>query len=147
MPRITEGELTKLVKRLKYGVPNAFGKGAFKANNNSSGAEHNLESITESSFQGEKGLQINYTGKVLVSIVFYRYRLADYDRAISEKALLDCAIYSGLIRDDSLSEIRFGSCCQKKVGSKAEERTEITLEYPEVDFDNLWVRTGRTDGR
>lgn len=83
-------------------------------------------------------LQINYSGKVRVRVTFYRRRLADYSRAISEKALVDCLQYAGLVGGDSEEEIWLEDGGQKKVESNEEERTEIELFYPEVDLDNLW---------
>jgi hypothetical protein len=106
-----------------------------------------MEPAAEFGVEGKKSLQVNYTGKVRVSLKFYRYRLADYSRAISEKALIDCLQYAGLIRGDSEKEIWLEDLGQEKVDQKSLERTELTLEYQDVDFDNLWVATGRTDGR
>jgi hypothetical protein len=75
------------------------------------------------------------------------HRLADHHRSISEKALIDALQYCGAIGGDSEREIRLFVEDQVKVGSKAEERTEVVIEYPEVDFDNLWIPRKRTDGR
>jgi hypothetical protein len=145
--RFTSREFTKLVSRSGYGVKSSIGKGSAGRKDSSAGAEHDLERSPESSFQGEKSLQISYTGKVVVSIKFYRHRLADYSRAISEKALIDALQYAGAIRGDSEKEIRLIDLGQEKVEDKSQERTELTLEYSDVDFDNLFVATGRTDGR
>jgi hypothetical protein len=84
--------------------------------------------------------QIGCEKIVTVRLKFYRFRKADYSRAISEKSLVDGLVYAGLIRDDSEDEILLIDEGQVKVDSREEERTEITLEYPEVDYDNLWVQ-------
>lgn len=148
MPRrTTSSELEQLIAKRKYGIDPAFKSGAVKSAFGRSRPIDDVESAPESGVEGPKSLQVSYTGKVRVSIKFYRHRLADYSRAISEKALIDCLQYAGLIHGDSEKEIWLIDEGQEKVGSKAEERTEITLEYDDVDYGELWAATGRTDGR
>jgi hypothetical protein len=106
-----------------------------------------LERDSGDELEGPEKLQVGCSGKVRVRIKFYRHRLADYSRAISEKALVDCLQYAGLISGDSEKEIWLIDDGQIKVGSKAEERVELTLEYPEVDYDNLWVAAKQNKGR
>lgn len=147
MPRTTTKELERIVKRIGIGISTKIGKGVSTGKDSGAGAIDDVERTAEQGVEGKKSLQVNYTGKVRVSIKFYRHRLADYSRAISEKALIDCLQYSGLIRGDSEKEIWLIDEGQCKVEEKSLEKTEITLEYGDVDFDNLWVATGRTDGR
>ncbi len=97
--------------------------------------------------EGPEKLQIGCTGKVRVRIKFYRHRLADYSRAISEKAIIDALCFAGCLCGDSEKEIFLQDEGQEKVATKEEERTEIILEYPEVDFDNIFVPAKRKDGR
>lgn len=146
MHRTTFSELERLVKRQGIGITSKLpGSIGLKAGN--SGAKHDLEYDSSVELEGAEKVQVRYAGKVLVRIRFYRHRLADYSRAISEKALLDCAVYAGLIKSDSESQIRLVDEGQFKVDSKAEERTELTFEYEEVDFNNLWDKNERKDGR
>ncbi len=152
--QMNEKDLQKIVKRKGYGVAasGAGIKGTLRAwaslsKDSGSGEEHDLEPDSRHEQMGAKKLQISYTGEVQVRITFYRRRLADYSRAISEKALVDCLRHVGFIRDDKEGEIRLEDGGQHKVGSDEEERTEIELSYPEVDFDNLWVTDKRIDGR
>jgi hypothetical protein len=143
----TESDLKRTIRKAKYGITSSIGKGSLGSKNSGARKEHDLERAAEPELEGEKSLQINYTGKVRVGIKFYRHRLADYSRAISEKALIDAIQYSGAIRGDSEAEIWLEDKGQEKVATKEEERTEITLEYSDVNFDELFVATGRTDGR
>ena len=107
----------------------------------------NLESASSDESLHAKKLQVNYSGKVRVRFTFYRRRLADYSRAISEKALVDCLQYAGLIEGDSEKEIWLEDGGQKKVESDEEERTEIELIYEEVDFDNFWIQAKSNKAR
>jgi hypothetical protein len=144
--RTTSSELEQLVKRRKLGISvKLSGSIGRKASN--SWAIDDVERAAQHAFQGEKGVQINYSGTPSIRITFHRHRLADHHRSISEKALIDALQYCGAIGGDSEREIRLFVEDQVKVGSKAEERTEVVIEYPEVDFDNLWIPRKRTDGR
>jgi len=145
--RITEGELAKIIAKQGYGIKSSFGKKSIDSKISDTRSERNLESDSEYALEGQKSLQINYTGIPVVRIAFYRYRLADHHRSISEKALVDALQYCGAIGGDSEKEIRLIVEDQIKVDKKSDERTEIIIEYPEVDFDNLFVANGRTDGR
>jgi hypothetical protein len=124
--RTTSSELEQLVKRRKLGISvKLSGSIGRKASN--SWAIDDVERAAQHAF--------------------HRHRLADHHRSISEKALIDALQYCGAIGGDSEREIRLFVEDQVKVGSKAEERTEVVIEYPEVDFDNLWIPRKRTDGR
>jgi hypothetical protein len=146
---MNESDLNKIIKKPNYGISAAFSKpsiksgirpGASSSKDCDSWSLHDLESNTRDESLRAKKLQIGYSGKVRVVIRFYRRRLADYSRAISEKALIDCLQYAGLIQGDSETEIWLEDGGQEKVGSNEEERTEIELYYPEVDLDNSWVQ-------
>lgn len=145
--RFTESDLKRTIRKAKFGIASSIGKGSNGIKTGCTGTVHDVEPAASDELEGPKGLQVNYTGKVRVRIKFYRHRLADYSRAISEKALIDCLQYAGLIRGDSEKEIWLEDEGQVKVDNKADERTEITLEYLDVDFDNFWVENERTDGR
>ena len=154
--RATKDDLKKLASR-GYGVPKDWGCkpafshhgnpdtaseiGAWKARveDSNSGLKQDMEQPVSHESLLSQWLQIGTTKKVCVRLRFYRRRLADYSRAISEKADIDCCTQSGLIEDDSEDEILLIDEGQFKVGSKEEERVEITLEYEDVDLDNLWV--------
>src|SRR5688572_20271409 len=101
MPRLKESELERVIKRSKYGIASAFPKRSVESSFGRARTIDDVESTPESGMEGQKGLQVSYSGKVRVIIRFYRHRLADYDRAISEKALVDCLQYAGLIHGDS----------------------------------------------
>jgi hypothetical protein len=145
--RTTSSELDKLVSRVGYGIKSSLGKGSAGRKDRDSGEVNDLERDSGDELEGPEKLQVGCSGKVRVRIKFYRHRLADYSRAISEKALVDCLQYAGLISGDSEKEIWLIDDGQIKVGSKAEERVELTLEYPEVDYDNLWVAAKQNKGR
>lgn len=150
-PRISSDKLNEILKKPGYGISTSISKslreGAISSKIGSSRKIDNLEPDSSNEQVGSKRIQIKCSQKVLVRIKFYRRRLADYSRAISEKALIDCLQTSGLISGDSEKEIRLIDEGQEKVESVNEERTEITLEYPEIDFDDMWEESRRTDGR
>ncbi len=155
-PRFSESELAKIISKQHYGiaselgkrsVSSSFGKRPNGAKTGDSGSLNDVEPVAGDEQVGAEVLQIKCAGKVRVRIKFYRRRLADYSRAISEKAIIDALQYAGAIRGDSEKEIWLIDEGQEKVESKELERTEITLEYPEVDFDDLWEKRNRTDGR
>ncbi len=144
---MTCNDLKKLLKRPGIGITSKIGKGSLGAKNCSSGKVGHLEPTAQlESLRAEK-LQVNYSGKVRVRLKFFRRRLADYSRAISEKALVDCLQYGGLIIGDSETEIWLIDEGQHKVETNAEERTEITLEYEAVDLDEMWVKAAKNDLR
>jgi hypothetical protein len=64
--------------------------------------------------------------RFLVRVTSYRVRLLDEDN-LCAKYVVDCCRYAGLIPGDSpaITQIATG---QKKVRSKAEERTEVVIE-------------------
>jgi hypothetical protein len=142
-PRITSDDLRKLLSKPGYAIPTAF-KPAFKGSTggqaHDSGEGGNLESGGGYESLREEAVQVGYSGKCVVRIKFYRKRLADYSRANCEKYIIDSLTYAGLIRDDSEKEIRLEDEGQVKVDTEAEERVELTLEYPEVDYNNIWEK-------
>lgn len=138
-----EHDLQRILSRKGYaiesGIKSTIGKRTVESEVKRAGEINYLESTAgDESLYAEK-LQINYSGKPEIRITFYRHRLADHSRAISEKALVDCLQYAGLIEGDSEEEIRLTNVVQKKIGKDEEERTEIELIYDDVDLDNLWV--------
>ncbi len=147
MPRIKSEDLRTIVKRRGYGVSDALRSRSASAQTGCKRPERDVEPDPSNELEGPKKLQIGCSGKVTIRLRFYRHRLADYSRAISEKALIDALQYCGAICGDSEKDIRLIDEGQFKVESKDEERTELTLEYPEVDFDNLFVESTRKDGR
>lgn len=143
----TQGELARIISRQGFGIASSIGKGSISVKDRGARAINDMERDSEMELEGPEVLQIKCSGKIGVRIKFYRRRLADYSRAISEKALIDALCYAGALSGDTENEIWLIDEGQEKVGSKEEERTEITLEYPEVDFDNLWEPKKRRDGR
>lgn len=144
-------DLKKLLKKPGYGlsggIKGSIGKSTLGDKDSRSGKVGDLEPTAKlESLRAEK-LQVNYAGKVRVRLKFFRRRLADYSRAISEKALVDCLQYGGLIIGDSETEIWLIDEGQHKVETTAEERTEIVLEYEAVDLDDLWVKAAKNDLR
>lgn len=145
-----QSDLEKLIKRRGVTIASYFGKSGknpASSEDSSSRKVRDLESASQLESLRAKKLSLNYTGKVRVRIKFYRRRLADYSRAISEKALVDCLVYGGLLKGDSEAEIWLIDEGQHKVESNEEERTELVLEYETVDFDNLWVKAAKNDLR
>lgn len=140
---MTNDDLQNILKRKGYGIQSglksSLGKGAVASSLGGSGKIDDVEHATCNAPLRSEAVSFNYAGKCRISIRFYRRRLADYSRAISEKAMLDSLVYASLIRDDSEAEIQLCDLGQVKVESDAEERTEIDLEYLEVDFDNPWI--------
>lgn len=149
--RFSHGELAQVIKRQGYGIVSSGGGIAREAGIGAALKRArkigDVEPTPElESLRAEK-LSLNYSGKVRVRLKFYRRRLADYSRAISEKALVDCLQYAGLVSGDSEKEIWLIDEGQHKVEKDSEERTEIILEYESVDLDNLWVKAQAHGGR
>lgn len=138
-PRITTDELSNILKRKGYGIQSEIGKKGIGSEISGAGEVRDVEPSRGYESLREEAVALNYSGICVVRIKFYRRRLADYSRANCEKYLIDSLTYAGLIRDDSEKEIRLIDEGQVKVETVQEERVEITLEYPEVDLDNLWV--------
>ena len=142
---MTQKDVKRIISKPGYAVAgrsiqSSFGQSAIESQIKRSRQEHDLESDSgDASLQAEK-LQVNYSGKPEIRITFYRHRLADHSRAVSEKALVDSLQYAGLIKGDSEEEIRLTDVVQKKIGTDEEERTEVEIIYPEVDLDNLWIQ-------
>lgn len=145
--RTTSGQLASILAKGKVGISSALGKRTISSCLGGSGQVNDVEPTVGDELEGPKKLQIRCSGKVVVRIKFYRRRLADYSRAISEKALIDALYFAGAISGDSEKEIRLIDEGQWKVETNEEERTELVLEYPEVDYDNLFEESKRTDGR
>lgn len=152
---MNEDDLKKILAKPGYGIQSGI-KGTLRAGSSLSkiggaGALDDVESGPEHAQVGPKELQIACSGRVVVRLTFYRHRLADYgeecSRAISEKAIIDGLCYAGILSGDSGKEIRYEDGGQKKVESDEEERTEVEIFYPEVDFNNLWKVKERKDGR
>jgi hypothetical protein len=155
MARLNEEDLKKIVSRrgyglasgIKSGISGGIAAGAAAYSDNDPGAVDHLESGAGHGSLHEKKLQVGYAGKVRIRVTFYRRRLADYgeecSRAVSEKALVDCLVYAGLIEGDSGKEIWLEDGGQKKVESNEEEKTEFDLLYEEVNYENPWVPARR----
>jgi hypothetical protein len=147
--RISQEELDKILTKKGYGlsgglssggIKSTLGSGTLGSKGHDTGKDGDVEPNSGDEPLRSKSLSLNYTGKVLVRIKFYRRRLADYSRAISEKAWIDAIVASGALRDDTEKEIRLQDDGQEKVETNEEERMEITLEYEDFDFDNPFVQ-------
>jgi hypothetical protein len=134
-------------KGISGGIKGTVRQGSAISKVDGAGSLDNVESTALDESLGAKKLQVNYSGLPEIRITFYRRRLADHSRAISEKALVDCLQYAGLIEGDSQKEIRLTDVTQSEVGSDEEERTEIEIIYPEVDYDNLWKKAKANKAR
>lgn len=159
MSRPNEQDLQKILSRKGYGISagikgriaGGISTGSAASKISGTGSLDNVEpNLVDESLRAKK-LQVGYPGKVTARVTFYRRRLADYgegnSRAVSEKALIDGLVYAGLIQGDSGEEIRLEDGGQKKVASDEEERTEIDIIYPEVDYNNMWVKATKHLGR
>lgn len=155
---MNETDLNKILARPGYSIasaipkraiPSAIRKAPIEVAPQGDDAPGHVEPVALLESLQAKRVSLNYTGKVRVSVAFYRRRLADYSRANSEKAAVDCLVYAGLIRGDSEAEIWLEDLGQFKVETDEEERIELTISYPDVDLDNLWVKNTRrgNDGR
>lgn len=145
---MNESDLARIASRPGYGIQGGI-KGTLKAKlalskDRGYGSFDDLEPNSGDGSLDAKKLQVGYSGKVRVRITFYRRRLADYgeecSRAVSEKALIDCLVYAGLIKGDSGAEIWLEDGGQKKVESNEEEKTAIELFYEGVNYDEPWVK-------
>lgn len=132
---------------LKPGIASSLGQGTAGSKIDNSGEIKHMERYSCAQQVCPERLQIATRGKVLVRLKWYRMRLADSSRSISEKVDIDSAVRAGILKNDSEAEIRIIDEGQEKVTTKEEERTVITFEFPEVDFDNLWEACKRKDGR
>jgi hypothetical protein len=149
---MTEDDLNKILSRPGYSISESrikscIGPSTIESQIKREREIDNLESASSDESLHAKKLQVNYSGKVRVCFTFYRRRLADYSRAISEKALVDCLQYAGLIEGDSEKEIWLQDGGQKKVETDEEERTEIEIFYESVDLDNLWIPAKQNKAR
>lgn len=68
-------------------------------------------------------------GRVLVRVVSIRKRLCDEDN-LAEKGFIDCLRYCGAIPDDSPEKVGI-TTTQRKAAKGEQERTEISITYPE----------------
>lgn len=145
---MNEEDLKRITSKPGYGIVGGIQgtvrAGAALSKDRSSGTLDDLESDTGDGSLDAKKLQVGYSGKVRVRVTFYRRRLADYgeecSRAVSEKALIDCLVYAGLIKGDSGEEIWVEDGGQKKVESNEEEKTVIELQYDGVNYDDPWIK-------
>lgn len=81
---------------------------------------------------------INYSGQCVVRVKAFRRRLCDPDGNCF-KYHIDFLRYIGAIKDDNDAAIRLIFEPQEKVADVAQERCEITVEYPSVDRDRMFV--------
>lgn len=148
MPRLNEEDLKAITSRSGYGIARggikAGIKGSLARQVSDSRALDDVESNSGDGPLDAKKLQVGCPDRVTIRLTFYRRRLTDYgescSRAISEKALIDSLVYAGLIQGDSGAEVRVEDGGQKKVESNEEERTEVELIYPEVNYDAPWIK-------
>jgi hypothetical protein len=128
-------------------IPSSFGSDASRREARGEGTPSDVERSTRHEPVPTERVALNYTGRVRVSIEFYRRRLADYSRANCEKYVIDAARYAGLLLDDSEAHMELIDLGQVKVERVEDERIEMTFEYPDVDLTNLWKTHPRQDGR
>ena len=69
-----------------------------------------------------------FNGPVDITVISYLYRLRDADGCFSKYAI-DGIVSAGILRGDSLKEIREIRHSQKKVGRKSDEKTEIIIKW------------------
>jgi len=75
---------------------------------------------------GQKEGKNGHPIRLLVSVTSFRRRLLDPDNLIP-KYFVDCLRYCGILSGDTEAEVDL-RISQKKVSSKAEERTEIEID-------------------
>jgi len=152
---LKQEDLEKILAKPGYAVASSFrkpiqtslGKATVRSGISGAGATSDMERVSGHESLPTERVALNYTGRVRVGIKFYRRRLADYSRANCEKFVIDAARYAGLLLDDSEAHMDLCDEGQVKVESEQQERIELTFTYESVDFDNLWVRHHRQDGR
>ena len=137
---ITKNDLRSIIKRKGFGIKSSFGGGSFGSEGRREREESHLESASRHASLLAKAVSLNYSGICEVRIRFFRKRLADYSRAISEKAIIDALVYAGALNGDSESEICLIDEGQHKVATDAEERTEVVISYPAFNFDEPFVK-------
>mgnify|MGYP001203673109 CR=1 FL=1 len=76
----------------------------------------------------EKKADPRFNGPVDITVISYLYRLRDADGCFSKYAI-DGIVSAGILRGDSLKEIREIRHSQKKVGRKSDEKTEIIIKW------------------
>lgn len=142
--RWNEKDLEITLTKKGVGVQSSIGKGiksSIKGTLNpkagDTGKMPNLEQHFGRKSLGEKAATLRYSGQVVVRTQVFRRRLADPD-GNSLKYFLDGARYAGLLEDDTERHIRIITEPQQKVETNEEERVELTLEYQEIDPDNLY---------
>jgi hypothetical protein len=138
--RTTRSELENVLGRKGYGIASSLGPRSIASTIGSVGKVRDLEPGGGYESLRAQAVALDYSGKCEVRIKFFRKRLADYSRANCEKYIIDSLTYAGLIRDDSEKEILLVDEGQIKVDTDAEERVEINLIYPSVNFDTVWVK-------
>jgi len=137
---MSKKDLAALIKKngIKSSIESEFGGTSPRTKAGNPRKVRNMErSCGEESLLPER-LSLQSSGICEVVFTVYRRYLADYSRANSEKAYIDCLVELGFIPDDSEKEIRLIDGGQHKVKTNAEERVEIELRFPSVDLDKLW---------
>jgi hypothetical protein len=138
-----QNELDTIIAKRGYGIVSEIGKGSINSSFGSKGKVRDVEQRSGYESLRAQAVALNYSGKCEIRIKFFRKRLADYSRANCEKYIIDSLVYAGLIRDDSEKEIWLIDEGQEKVKTDAEERVVVTINYPEVTLDPLWVPRDR----
>lgn len=137
--KINEGKGAFGVKSgLKSQLKSELPKRSIASEIDGKGASLNVEQCSGREPLGEAILAIRTAGTCTVRFKAYRKRLADPDGNCF-KYILDAISRSGALVDDSARYVRYITEPQEKVETEAEERVEVTLEYEEVDLDNLWT--------
>lgn len=140
MSRISSNDLDLLTRKKGYAIQSQIGggiKSSFNSKAESNGPTPNVEQHSGPQPLGPQRATLRYSGQVLIRIQFFRRRLADPD-GNSPKYYLDALRYAGALEDDTERHVRIITEPQQKVATNEEERVEITLEYEDVDFSNLW---------
>lgn len=88
-----------------------------------------------SSLQGSSQNKTRHPRKCLVRVTCYRVRKQDPDNGVY-KFHIDALRHAGLVDDDTADAIDL-QVSQQKVQSRADERTEITIERTEVTIQQL----------
>lgn len=102
------------------------------------GSSLNVEQCSGRESLGEEVLAIRTAGTCTIRFKAYRKRLADSDGNCF-KYIGDAIQRAGAVVDDSTRYVRYITEPQEKVETEAEERVEVTIEYEEVDLENLWI--------
>jgi hypothetical protein len=115
--RLTAEQLREIESKPGYRVSGSVGGGR-------KGSK--LEPDTRDAALVEAQAKAGDTGVFYVRVVSFRRRLLDEDN-LCEKFFVDCCRYAGLLPSDAAGKARI-AVSQEKVGSEAEERTEIIID-------------------